>query len=75
METLQMSGCVVYAGDGFSAGVLHMLRGSAIAAYCHPDQAFERHKVRTRELDHLLAMHFGWWDIVLDAKRKFELPA
>jgi hypothetical protein len=23
----------------------------------------------TRELDHLMAMHFGWWDVLVGSKR------
>jgi hypothetical protein len=23
----------------------------------------------TRELDHLLAMHFGWWDLLISGKK------
>ncbi len=36
MASLQMTGCVVYCGDGFSAGVTHMLEASELAAYCEP---------------------------------------
>jgi hypothetical protein len=69
MQALPMAGCIAYAGKGFSIGVLHMLEGSARAAYCLPtpgqaDQSFE-----TWELDHLLAIHFRWWDVFVGGKR------
>ncbi|MCC6747328.1 MAG: hypothetical protein IT371_06690 [Deltaproteobacteria bacterium] len=28
--------CLVYAGEGFSPGILHMLAATPIAAYCLP---------------------------------------
>jgi hypothetical protein len=64
-----MKGCIVYAGNGFSKGVLHMLEASEIAAYCHPDGANLDSCDRTKEFDHLLAMHFGWWDIAVAGKK------
>ena len=69
LAALPMAGCIAYAGRGFSEGVLHMLRGAARAAYCLPvaDQAGP--SADTRELDHLLAAHFGWWDVVIEGKR------
>ena len=36
LEAMPMAGCIAYAGKGFSAGVLHMLRASTRAAYCLP---------------------------------------
>jgi hypothetical protein len=33
---LPMAGCIVYAGQGFSDGVRHMLAASRHAAYCLP---------------------------------------
>jgi hypothetical protein len=68
MLAMPMKGCVVYAGMGFSKGVLHMLEASEIAAYCWPDPANLSPSDRTKEFDHLLAMHFGWWDIVVAGK-------
>jgi hypothetical protein len=69
LRALPMAGCIAYAGAGFSDGVLHMLGASALAAYCLPgtDQADD--SIDTRELDHLLATHFGWWDVLV-GKRK-----
>jgi hypothetical protein len=37
MQSLPMGGCIVYAGSGFSSGLLHMLQASEIAAYCFPN--------------------------------------
>lgn len=74
MRALPMGGCVAYAGAGFSAGVLHMLQSSEIAAYCLPDPADLSPRRETQELDHSLAMHFGWWDILVQGKKPLTLP-
>lgn len=66
---LPMAGCIAYAGKGFSAGVLHMLAASRYAAYCLPIAGQTDTTSETKELDHLLAMHFGWWDVLIE-KRK-----
>ena len=71
MISLPMSGAVAYAGEGFSTGVLHMLEASEIAAYCLPEEDLARTSA-TRELDHLLAMHFRWWDVLVGKKKPFE---
>ena len=65
LRALPMAGCIAYAGRGFSDGVLHMLRASPHAAYCLPHTAQVHASADTRELDHLLAMHFGWWDLLV----------
>jgi hypothetical protein len=65
LRALPMAGCIAYAGKGFSEGVLHMLRASPHAAYCFPLTAQSHSTADTRELDHLLAMHFGWWDVLV----------
>jgi hypothetical protein len=65
LRALPMAGCIAYAGRGFSEGVLHMLRASPHAAYCLPLTAQSHSTADTRELDHLLAMHFGWWDVLV----------
>jgi hypothetical protein len=65
---------VVYAGSGFSDGVLHMLRSNKRAAHCHPDPSLEPTQT-TIELDHIVAMTFGWWDAVLRDKRPFDLDS
>lgn len=69
MRALPMQGCIVYAGSGFSVGVLHMLQASEIAAYCLPEPHNLRSSKDTRELDHLLAMHFRWWDLLVVGKK------
>jgi hypothetical protein len=66
---LPMAGCVAYAGQGFSQGVLHMLAASRYAAYCLPLAGQTDTTSDTRELDHLLAVHFGWWDVLTEKKR------
>ena len=76
LRALPMAGCVAYAGKGFSEGVLHMLRASPQAAYCLPLVAQSHSTADTRELDHLLAMHFGWWDVLVAGRtpvQSFEL--
>jgi PD-(D/E)XK nuclease superfamily protein len=69
LDALPMSGCVAYAGNGFSEGVLHMLRAAPGAAYCHPLEGQSESSNETRELDHLLAAHFDWWDVVIGTKK------
>ena len=70
MQALRMAGCLVYAGDGWSDGVLHLLRASAYAAHCLPPASLAPCDA-TRELDHLLAMHFSWWDVLTRGKQPF----
>jgi hypothetical protein len=69
LEAMPMAGCIAYAGKGFSAGVLHMLRASTRAAYCLPAADQGDTTADTKELDHLLAMHFGWWDVFVGKKK------
>jgi hypothetical protein len=69
LGAMPMAGCIAYAGRGFSSGVLHMLRASTHAAYCLPAPDQVESTGDTKELDHLLAMHFGWWDVLV-GKRK-----
>ena len=68
LQALPMAGCIAYAGDGFSEGVLHMLRGSAHAAYCFPQDGQTGQSNSTWELDHLLALHFAWWDVFVGTR-------
>jgi hypothetical protein len=70
IRAMRMTACIVYAGQGFSTGILHMLRASDMAAYCLPGEDGSPSD-DTKELDHILAMAFGWWDIVLDESRRF----
>jgi hypothetical protein len=69
LRALPMSGCIAYAGQGFSEGVLHMLAASRHAAYCLPAPGQIETSADTRELDHLLAVHFEWWDVLTEKKR------
>jgi hypothetical protein len=69
LDALPMAGCIAYAGKGFSDGVLHMLNASPRAAFCLPLEAQADSSADTRELDHLLAAHFGWWDVIVAGKR------
>ena len=69
LAALPMAGCIAYAGKGFSPGVLHMLEASPRAAYCLPAGGQAEMASNTRELDHLLAMHFGWWDVIVENKK------
>ena len=68
LNALPMTGCIAYAGRGFSDGVLHMLEASPHAAYCLPAHGQAECTPETRELDHLLATHFGWWDVLVANK-------
>ncbi len=72
MTAMHIPGFVIYAGEGFSEGVLHMLKASEIAAHCLPDASLEP-GTTTIELDHLIAMTFGWWEAILDKKQPFDL--
>lgn len=69
LAALPLPGCIAYAGRGFSEGVLHMLRAAPRAAYCLPFDGQDHSSEDTRELDHLIAAHFGWWDVVVGARR------
>jgi hypothetical protein len=69
LRTLPMAGCIAYAGRGFSEGVLHMLAASRHAAFCLPAAGQTETTAETKELDHLMAVHFGWWDVLVE-KRK-----
>jgi hypothetical protein len=75
MQALRVGGVITYAGQGFSAGVLHLLQSSEFAAYCLPNTELLRTAPRagaldsgTWQLDHVLAQTFGLWDIVLQNK-------
>jgi hypothetical protein len=72
LAALPMAGCIAYAGRGFSEGVLHMLRAAPRAAYCLPAAGQLDSSDDTRELDHLLAAHFGWWDVVIGGKKPVD---
>ncbi len=77
MASMQMDGYIVYAGAGFSSGVTHLLEGSEIACKATPANLedikdFTRH-AETRELDHILAMKFKWWDLLVGEKEPVRL--
>jgi len=69
LNALPMAGCIAYAGKGFSEGVLHMLRASPHAAYCLPMAQQCESTADTKELDHVMSAHFGWWDVLVGAKK------
>ena len=69
LRALPMAGCIAYAGQGFSHGVLHMLAASPHAAFCLPAPGQVETSADTRELDHVLAVHFEWWDVLVEKKR------
>lgn len=71
LEALWIPGCVVYAGKGWSHGVLHTLRGSRRALFCDPDPNTLGRSNDTMELDHALAAVFGLWGYVIARERRF----
>ncbi len=71
LKALRMPGCLVYAGSGWSSGVLHTLAGSPLASFCLPDRESLARNPNTRELDHVLAMTFGLWSMVLPESRRW----
>lgn len=73
MQAMGVPVCLAYAGNGFSAGILHMLAACPIAAQCLPTPALDPAR-ETRELDIALAMAFRFWDLVVASKRPFALP-
>lgn len=72
LEAMWIPGCLVYAGNGWSKGVLHTLEGSRLAVYCRPERPSLERTRATRELDHVLAAVFGVWDFVIPEERMFE---
>ena len=72
LDALRMPGCVAYAGEGFSQGVRHMLEAHHMAAFCMPAADLQSTPL-TRELDHIVAMEFSWWDLILRGKKPFTL--
>jgi hypothetical protein len=72
LRALPMAGCIAYAGQGFSEGVQHMLAASPHAAHCLPVAGQLESTPDTRELDHVLAVHFEWWDVLIDRKKPVE---
>lgn len=72
LEALWVPGCLVYAGEGWSEGVLHTLEGSKFAAFCLPVQPLMDRTGDTLELDHIVAAVFGLWDYVVSDARIFK---
>ena len=81
MAAQRIAGVIVYAGSGFSHGVLHLLQGSELAAYCLPEPGQSSPMPRrtgavdsgTWQLDHVVAQTFRLWDIVLGDKQPLDL--
>lgn len=80
MASQRIPGVIVYAGVGFSAGVLHLLQGSEYAAYCLPDETLQAlgrgagpMSSGTWQLDHIIAQTFKFWDIILGKKKPLQL--
>jgi hypothetical protein len=72
LEALWIPGCLVYAGPGWSKGVLHTLEGSRRAVHCLPRSSDFARTSATRELDHVVAAVFGLWDRVIPRERLFS---
>src|SRR5262249_26000281 len=80
LAALRMPAALAYAGFGFSVGVLPLLQSSELAAYCLPDDSLTPIGRRggdsidsgTWQLDHILAMTFGWWDLFVAGKTPVE---
>ena len=72
LAALWLPGCLVYAGHGWSRGVLHQLEGSRLAAHCMPDPSGLARSRATRELDYLLAATFGFWEQILPPGKRFR---
>ena len=75
LAAMRVAGCLVYAGGGWSPGVLHTLAASPLAAYCLPDPVAGARGPETRELDHFLAATFGLWEQILPVTRRYRAPA
>lgn len=82
LKGMLVPGVIVYAGSGFSEGVLHLLKACPQAAYCLPDETLRPlPKPRgadsihrgTWQLDHVMAQTFGYWDIVIGERRPMQL--
>lgn len=80
LATLRMPAAIVYAGTGFSMGVLHLLQSSEMAAYCLPGESLRRVARKkgeidsgTWQLDHIVAMAFNFWDILIQGRAPLTL--
>ena len=72
LAALWVPGCLVYAGRGWSKGVLHLLEASRLAAHCLPDKPNLSRTKSTRELDYILAAVFGLWEQILPASKRMK---
>jgi hypothetical protein len=72
LAALWVPGCLVYAGRGWSKGVLHQLEASRLAAYCLPERPQLSRTRATRELDYILAATFGFWEQILPAAKRYR---
>jgi len=72
LEALWVPGCLIYAGRGWSRGVLHSLEASRHAVYCLPERPALARTKATRELDFVLAATFGLWELVLPAAKRYR---
>ena len=70
LTALRLPGCLIYAGEGWSPGIRHMLEGSHLAANALPNADLSPGS-GTREFDHILAMTFQFWDVVLRGRAPF----
>jgi len=75
LDAMWIPGCLVYAGEGWSQGVLHTLEGSRLGVYCLPVAPELARMPATLELDHVLAAVFGLWDFVVPDARLFKRVA
>jgi hypothetical protein len=81
LRALRMPGVIAYAGSGFSEGVLHLLQSTELAAYCLPDDTLKPTQRKSGEsidsgtwqLDHVLALTFKWWDVLLSGRTPMVL--
>lgn len=82
LSALRMPAAMAYAGRGFSEGVLHLLQSSELAAYCLPDETLRPVPRKTGgasidtgtwQLDHILAVTFRWWDLLLEGKKPMRV--
>ncbi|MEZ4227203.1 MAG: PD-(D/E)XK nuclease superfamily protein [Polyangiaceae bacterium] len=81
LQALRVPSVIAYAGSGFSEGVLHLLQSSELAAYCLPGEELKPLQRRagesidsgTWQLDHVVALTFKWWDVVLSGRTPLML--
>lgn len=74
LEAVRVPGCLVYAGTGWSRGILHTLEASHLAAYCLPEREDFARTRDTSQLDHVVAATFGLWSHVIPQRRLFTVP-